>query len=81
MTRSALPSSSRCFCFFPLLWLGNLSFHHPHRPTMSRRGAPPSFASKGMFDVLSAEDDAHDDDEDQQHDEEDVQVSESKSQQ
>lgn len=48
---------------------------------MSRRGAPPSFASKGMFDVLSAEDDDHDDDDQQQHDEEDVQVSASKSEQ
>ncbi|GFZ46692.1 CDP-DG synthase [Saitozyma sp. JCM 24511] len=46
---------------------------------MSRRGAPPSFASKGMFDVLSADDDERDDDDQEQHDEQDEQVSTSKS--
>lgn len=48
---------------------------------MSRRGAPPSFASKGMFDVLSADDDERDDDDQEQHDEQDEQVSTSKSEQ
>jgi hypothetical protein len=50
---------------------------------MSRRGAPPSFASRGMFDVLSADDDDHDydDDDQEQHDEQVSRVSASKSEQ